>query len=155
MAELNPDHVAIMADLDQLDALEIFDLSGELGSSLISAARAGIADHFDAEVDPDGVPWPELSSDYARAKARLFPGANILVAKGTLRAGIFGQPTTAPDSAVYTFGTNETDRQEAAWATEGDPLGNRPPRPFVDLNAESISESDQILDHQFDERMPQ
>ena len=52
MAELNPDHVAIMADLDQLDSLEIFDLSGELGSSLISAARAGIADHFDAEVDP-------------------------------------------------------------------------------------------------------
>ena len=154
MAELNPDYLAIAADLETLATDQVFDLTGDLGSSLISAARAGILNHFDNEVDPDGVPWAPLSSDYARAKARLFPGAKILVREGTLRAGINGTITTAPDSAIYTYGQTAEQRTKAGYAQEGDALGNRPPRPFIDLNAASIAESDQILDHQFDERLP-
>ena len=154
MAELNPDFAQIRADLETLASDRMFDLSSPLGEALIAAVRAGIGDHFDNEVDPDGVPWPVLSGDYARAKAKLFPGANILVRTGTLRDGIAGQPTTAPDSAIYTFGQNDVQRQEASWAIEGDPAANRPPRKFVDLTAESIGDSDQLLDDHFDQRLP-
>lgn len=148
------DLARVLDDFEALAPDRIFDLSGGLGDDLLDAVVSGIADHFDHEVDADGVPWPELSSDYARAKQRIYPGAPILVREGTLRDGIEGQRTIAPDSAIYTFGVGDVDRAEADWMEQGDPAANRPPRKFVDLTPEAIAASDHLFDRAFDERTP-
>ncbi len=147
---MDPDLQSILDDLREHDGLFDMDRNG-LGESALDIAVNGVKDHFNAEVDPDGNPWPELQSDYERWKSRHFPGQPIGVQHGLMRGEIDGERSIAPDSAEWTYGRTETGREEAAWFTEGDPEQNRKPRPFADLNADSISRSDQLFDNHFEQ----
>ncbi len=144
------DLTSILQDLDEHTGLFDMDRNG-LGDRLLDVAVNGVKDHFNAEVDPDGNPWPELQSDYKRWKDRHFPGEPIGVQTGMMRAEIDGETQVDANSAEWTYGRSEVAKQEAGWFSEGDPEQNRKPRPFADLNAESISRSDQILDTHFEQ----
>ena len=148
------DLARILLDLEMLASDHVFDLTSGLGDSLLEIVAQGIGDHFAHEVDADGIPWPELQADYARAKAKLYPGAPILVRTGHLRDGIPGEPTITVDSAIYTFGQTDVQRAEADYAEQGDPAANRPPRKFVDLTPEAQAASDQLFDSAFEQRTP-
>ena len=149
------DYARIVADLDRLAGDAIFDLSAGLGDEAIGDLVASITQHFDHETDADGVRWPDLAPATVREKARLYPGKPILVRTGTLREGLPGDRTIAPDVAIYTFGTNDVNRAEADYAEQGDPLANRPPRRFVDLTAEATAQHDAMFDRSFDTHFPQ
>jgi hypothetical protein len=137
----------IMADLER--HVTLFDLlTNELGQRLCEAAADGVKQTFNAVEAPDGTPWPDLSSDYARFKARFFPGMPMLVREGVLIAGLDGVNEVTADEAVHTSGQTEQQRLETGWNEEGDALNNRPARRFVGLTDASKARSTEILlDH--------
>ena len=145
---MDPELAEILADLDRHK--DLFDLSGDLGDDALDIATNGVKDHFDAEVDPQGQRWPELSTDYSRWKQKNHPGP-MGVLHGLMKGELDGERAAASrDSAEYTAGTSDDGRNEISWFEEGDPEANRPARKFVDLNAESIGKSDRLFDDHFD-----
>lgn len=147
-------HEAIMSLESILSDLErhkhALNMERGLGDRLLDAAVAGVRETFDAERDPDGTPWPELSSDYARAKERLFPGRPKLVREGLMRSEeeMAGERTITEDGAKWRYGVTEQARDECDWNHQGDPARNRPPRRFVGFTEDSRRESRSILDDQ-------
>jgi hypothetical protein len=132
---------------------EAFRLDSDgLGESALSAARAGVVEHFSNQVDPDGVPWPELSRRYRAFKERHWPGLPINVREGLMRSELEGESSIEPGQAVYTAGQSAEGRAEIGYAEDPDPTSNRPPRKFVDLNPGSIAESDHLFDRHFEEK---
>ena len=125
----------ILADLDRHAGL--FDLSTDLGSDLLTVATDGVKASFSAQSTADGSPWPALSTRYAAHKERFWPGRPMGVREGVMVEGLDGVQELAPEAATYTFGTSDVQRQEAEWFTEGDPIQNRPPRPFVGLTEDA------------------
>ena len=147
---MDPELGEILGDLQRHAGLFHLDQNG-LGDRALDIAVNGVKDHFDAEVNPDGVPWPRLQADYKRWKDRHFPGQPIGVQEGLMRAEIDGERAVGGDSAEWTYGRSEEARQEAGWFQQGDPEQNRPERRFADLNPESTSRSDQLFDTHFEE----
>jgi hypothetical protein len=145
---MQPDHDRILSDL--ADHAVLFDLSDGLGDDLLDIAVGGVRSQFDKQTDPNGDPWGELQSDYKRWKSQHYPGEPIGVQEGLMRDEIAGAEKVDENSAEWTYGDSDLGRSEATWFTEGDPENNRKPRPFADLNADSIARSDQFLDTHFE-----
>ena len=65
----------------------------------------GVRETYDAESDPIGRAWPELSPGYRRWKERTHPGLPILVLSGDMRASATGENAAdrriEPREAVY------------------------------------------------------
>ena len=147
---MDPEAAQIRADLDRHAGLFQLDQGG-LGDDALDLAVNGVKDHFDQQVDPDGVPWPALSTDYSRWKQRHYPGEPMGVLERIMRPEIDGSRAIGPDSAEWTNGQTEEGKQHATWFQEGDPEQNRPERRFADLNADSIGKSNPLFDHHFEE----
>lgn len=142
----------ILSDLRRHQGL--FDLAGSgLGDDLAGVAADATAGHFHGQADPDGTPWPELSSDYQRWKSAHFPGLPMGVLTGELREGLEGDRAVDESSATYTFGTTEGQRDKAQWLQDPDPAGNRPPRRFVGLGEEGRAESAERIEDHFRENV--
>lgn len=133
----------MLSDLDRHAGL--FDLGADLGTELLDAGVDGVKASFAAQQAPDGTPWPELSARYAEVKERYWPGRPILVREGVLVEGLDGERAQSDSSAEYTFGANEQQRAECDWATQGDPLNNRPPRPIVGITEGAAVRSREVL----------
>ena len=146
---MNDDLSEILKDLERHAGA--FDLDrNQLGKELLDAAVDGVRQHFNAEIDPDGNPWPALSPKYFEWKSKHFPGMPIGVQTGLMRDEIEGERVIAEDAAEWTMGVTEEGKALADWFTQGDEENNRKPRPFADLNDVSIARSDQILDDHFE-----
>jgi hypothetical protein len=145
---MDPEHARIISDL--ADHAVLFDLSDGLGDDVLDVAVGGVKSHFNAQLDPDGATWAELQSAYKRWKDKHYPGNPIGVQEGLMRDEIDGERKVDPDSAEWTYGHSDEARAEADWFTQGDPEQNRKPRPFADLNGDSIARSDQLLDTHFE-----
>ena len=130
---------SFLARLDRHERL--FDLSGDLGERLLETAAAGVEATFKAESSPDGEPWPPLTSEYARTKARLFPGMPMGVATGEMREGLDGDRSQSESEARWTFGVTEAERQKAVW------FQNR--RKFVGFTEDSEAKSRSLLETYF------
>lgn len=137
----------ILADLERHERSLDLTLNG-LGDGLLTAAENGVRQTFAAQTGPDGSPWPELSAEYARHKAKHWPGKPTGVRDEVMIGGLSGERSVTPTEAVWTFGTTEDQRREVHWFSEGDETRNRPPRPVVGLTDVSRMESSQMLqDH--------
>lgn len=139
----------ILEDLDS--HRDIFDMDrNDLGENLLDVAVDGVQQRFDSQTDPDGQAWPQLQSEYKRWKDKNYPGEPIGVLEGLMRSEIDGERAIETNSAEWTYGKTQEARDEATWFSEGDPVQNRKPRPFADLNEQSVRRSDQILDNHFE-----
>jgi hypothetical protein len=139
----------ILAALDRHG--RIFDLSGDLGDALLDVAVSGVTQTFNSQADPDGTPWEPLNSEYARIKARLFPGMPMGVATTEMREGIPGERGCSADEARWTFGATEPQRDKAVWFQR--PPSSRPARKFAGLTEGSRQESREVLEAHFKEHV--
>ena len=143
---MNPDAARILADLKHHAIC--FDFTRDnLGEDLCKATTDAIAANFAAEQTPDGTPWADLSPGYAQYKAKNHPGSPIGVREGLLGDPdqIAGDVIVFADVAMVTYGTDDDARVEAAAFQQGDPNGNRPPRPFWGFTAGGIDAAGKIL----------
>jgi hypothetical protein len=144
----------ILADLSEhreLFNLELPRAGGVLGEALLDVAKAGVADCFLTESDPDGTPWDELSPDYEKWKAAHRPNP-----KGNLWGlmsdpdQIEGERAITDEEASMTYGRSPDAKAEATYFQDPDPGRNQPPRGFYGLTREAIDASNSLLDSHFD-----
>ena len=128
----------ILGDLDRHK--QIFDLDQNgLGEALMNIDCEVILRDMDAEVDPDGKPWPPLSELYLAWKAIAAPGSPMAVLYGHMKtlAQLKGMRRTTARLAVMVYGIDEEARDLAEWFQEGNAKQNRPPRRFYLQSAEA------------------
>ena len=91
-SQLNP----LLKDLARFK--EVFDLQRDLLAFRAHnvAVQVMLADML-AEVDPDGMPWPELSELYAKWKSQHFPGNPMAVLYGVMKTeeNLRGEPSVS------------------------------------------------------------
>lgn len=136
---------SILAALDR--HVRYFDLDrNDLAEDLMDIATEEIRRSMDAETDPDGNPWPALSGDYAKWKAKHFPGNPMAVLHGVMKtdAQLRGNRNVAPDRCRMTYGLDQRARDEATWFQEGPPE-----RRFWGLSAAAITRMNARLDRHF------
>lgn len=105
---------------------------------------------FDAEVDPDGSRWPDLSAAYLEFKRRYAATTKMGHLHGNLATeeNFRGQRYSDRHEARSAFGTTEQAKDEAEWFEEGDPAMNRPPRHFLGISPLAEQRIDSFLDEQ-------
>jgi hypothetical protein len=140
---------AMAADARRLLEAFDFDKNG-LGEALMDEAVDQFLIEMDAQVDPDGVPWPPLSEDYAEWKASAAPGEPMAVLYHLMKTPeqLAGERTIAADVATMTYGTSPDARDEAGFFIEGRPPG-QPARRFYEFSAACEARFDAILDAHF------
>jgi hypothetical protein len=144
---------AILHDLEKHKNL--FDLTLGLGTALMNEAAEGMFDQAMKELDPDGAPWPVLSEDYAKAKAKHYPGEQIGEREHLMLTleNFDGERDIETNEATQTFGLSESARQEAEWFIEGSEKQNRPPRRFYELDAATVKRLDGVVEKHGDKRV--
>lgn len=132
-----------------------------LGRDLAHAVAGGIAARAaDESRGADPAPWEENEPRYARRKRRSYgwdDAPNYRTGQMLSHASLLGEPVVEPARITMVYGTGEapdgcwspadnrspseiradqsvTDRQKAAWTTEGG--DSRPARPFYQLDDE-------------------
>ena len=143
----------IIAELERMK--HTFDFAFEdLGQHIAEANAAGIMAFMDAELDPGGSPWPELSERYAAWKERYYPGYPMARLYGVMKTDeqLIGSLFVSSTLLRQQYGTTEEAQQEAAWFSEGN--DRQPPRPFYEFNDLSCARIADVLDARFDEFVP-
>jgi hypothetical protein len=147
---MSRDRDRIVADLQRHKTFLDFTDAG-MGNDLTKIFTDGVLESIIGECSPSWTPWPRLDPDYARMKARRYPGRP----KGVLHflmaqpAEVAGVPDVDPDKASVTYGISGQARTEASWFQEGDAARNRPPRRFWDFNAAALKAVRDYLDRRF------
>ncbi len=134
---------AILADLERHKT--IFDLDRDgLGEKLMDATAAQILRDMEAEVDPDGRRWAELSAAYVEYKQKVSPGEPMSVLHGRMRTleELQGLRRITAREGVMVYGTDEQTRQEAEWFQEGN--SRQPGRRFYAISAECEARLDEV-----------
>lgn len=93
--------------------------------------------------------WPALSPDYARWKAKHFPGQKILVRTGQLKASLEGPDIAIMEPSYAVFGTGDP---VAAYHQTGG--GNLPRRRVIDLDDDERTEWVRVLQRYLVEETP-
>jgi hypothetical protein len=147
----------VSANLERVRAVldrhrKLFDLrEGDLGRKLCKAATDGVQECIADQREPDGTPWPELSTLYDEWKSFHYPGNPMAVLHGIMAnpREIAGVVEVSAERAVVTLGVSDRARAESSWFQEGDPAAHRPPRRFWGFTPESQKEAKQLLDDRF------
>ena len=129
---MNPELAAIVADMGGI--VDAFDLSRKrLGEKALDIIADGILDNAANGLDPDGNRWPELSPEYAAAKAISHPGEPIGVRDGLMldREQVKGSRRIVQGEAASTYGLDEKARDEMVHFSEGS--DNQLPRLVVGI----------------------
>ncbi|WP_165072127.1 hypothetical protein [Paludisphaera rhizosphaerae] len=131
-------------------------LDRSLGRDIAHEVAGQIAARSSILQDPDGQDWDENEPMYRKRKQRSYGwdhAPNYRTGQMLSHASLFGDPIVEARTIVMVYGTGDppggiwsphdnrsasekrqdeavTDREKAAWATEGDAQNNRPARPF-------------------------
>ena len=104
--------------------------------------------NMDAECDPDGNPWPDLSNSYATWKATIAPGRPMGYLYGTMKTmdNLMGVAVVQGSQMTMTYGVDPVAIAHAIKFTEGGLVTgtNQPPRPFYGLTTYA---EQQLNDH--------
>ena len=140
----------IVADLERQKRFLDFTDNG-VGHDLSKIMTDGVLECIIGQNDTDGNPWPALNAQYARDKARRFPGRPMAVLHLTMAQPqeVAGEVEVSPAQVVTTFGVSEDARAEASWFQEGDPARNRPERRFWGFTDRSIKVTTDYLTRRF------
>jgi hypothetical protein len=124
----------------------LFDLSkDELGTKALDVAVGGVKTTFKAESEPGGERWPELNSEYARVKERLFPGQPMGVREGLMSSELDGEREIDAGRAVVECGRSAEAKNRTAWFSVR--------RRFFGFTAISTAASTQLFKDHFRENV--
>lgn len=141
---------AIFGDFDRhIDAMRLD--KGNLASDLMDIAVEEMKINMAAQIDPDGQTWDDLSEEYAKSKARNYPGKPISVLEGLMASDneMAGFRMVTDSTASITYGETDDAKIEAEWFQ--DPSNpNQPARVFWGLTREAIRRSDERVHKAFD-----
>ncbi len=144
---IDPSLARALADLDEL--ADAFDLTARsLGDDLLEINARTILAQMEAEKDPEGNRWDELSERYAAWKDEYAPGQPMAVLDHEMRTieQLRGEQHVDRAEARMTYGLDPDAKAKATWFQEGN--AHQPPRPFYALNATTVDEADiRIGDH--------
>lgn len=92
-----------------------------LGDDLLKIATDGCLECVIGQHDPDGNPWPDPSPEYAKWKARKYPGhpPGVLHFVMARPEEVAGEPEITPDRAKVTYGKTQGAKDEIAWFAKG------------------------------------
>ena len=150
-------HEKIVAELR--DAEHAFDLDRNgIGTAIMAHAVDGIMWNMIQELDPDGLPWDDLSPSYEAWKKTVAPGKPIGVLHGLMRTmdQLAGVQLVTTNFASMTYGTDPVARVEATKFQEGGIVTGtaQPPRPFYGLTREALDDIDAEFDARFTTAFP-
>lgn len=147
----------------------IFDFNRDgWGLWLLEITANAIMEYMDAELDPDGTRWDELSEGYALWKSEHYPGkimAELDMIMKTMEQ-LIGAYSIQGQEMHQLFGTDEVAQQHSVWFQEGSVGeaeegtvgesndGKQPPRPFYALNPKAITDLDAECDQHFVDKLP-
>ena len=141
---------AIIADLERHK--RCFDFTqGTLASDVAEAFASAVYEYMDAQIDPGGSPWIDLSPAYALWKSKNFPGLPMAELTQLMKdpLQLRGVLNAIKDRLVQTYGLDEIAQLHAEWFSEGHSGQNRPPRPFYELNSLAMISIAAVFDARF------
>jgi hypothetical protein len=152
---IKPDHNAYREILNDFGKMaSCFDLvRGNLWHDVCDLVAGCIHVQMDMELDPDGVPWADLSPTYAQWKQGVAPGRPIGELFGVMKTmtQLTGEVIVTRNQITQKYGVDDVAKTEAWKFTEGGLATgtNQPPRPFYEFNTAAIAALDGWFDHVF------